>query len=229
MATSRLQKYIYNALEKKKICKVRMLKTNGESRDISTFESSLITWLDNTVNVNLKPIIEETVRKYEKDIRTVYDRDFTPKVIDEIIENKLNQFQKISKKIINKEIDNLVLPVFKSSILHTNKSSKQKKNVNEDAIDNNLLTLKHECIKMDIEEQLNFLEEIDVLELERQTNNDEKSIDIQQEPESTKESSVEREEEREEDRVTERREKMNMPLLLNPFCYKNFGVFIQFS
>ena len=203
MATSRLQKYIHNALEKKKICKVRMPKTNGESRDISTFENSLITWLDNTVNVNLKPIIEETVRKYEKDIRTVYDRDFTPKVIDEIIENKLNQFQMISKKIINKEIDNLVLPVFKSSILHTNKSSKQKKNVNEDAIDNNLLTLKHECIKMDIEEYLNFFEEIDVLELERQTNTDEQSIVIQQEPDITKESSLEMEEEIEDDNVHE--------------------------
>lgn len=191
MATNRLQKYIYNALEKKKICKVRMPKTNGESRDISTFENSIIAWLDETVNVNLTAIIKETVNKYEKDIRTVYSQDFTPKVIDEIIEGKINQFQKISKKIIHKEIDDLVFPVLKSSILHTNKSSKQKKNVNEDAIDSNLLTLKHECIKMDIEEYLNFFESIDVLELERRTNNHDESIVIPQDPEVKDESSIE--------------------------------------
>lgn len=75
-----------------------MPKTNGESRDISTFENSIIAWLDETVNVNLTAIIKETVNKYEKDIRTVYSQDFTPKVIDEIIEGKINQFQKISKK-----------------------------------------------------------------------------------------------------------------------------------
>lgn len=191
MATNRLQKYIYNALEKKKICKVRMPKTNGESRDISTFENSIIAWLDETVNVNLTAIIKETVNKYEKDIRTVYSQDFTPKVIDEIIEGKINQFQKISKKIIHKEIDDLVFPVLKSSILHTNKSSKQKKNVNEDAIDSNLLTLKHECIKMDIEEYLNFFESIDVLELERRTNNHDESIVIPQDPEVKDETSIE--------------------------------------
>jgi hypothetical protein len=191
MATNRLQKYIYNALEKKKICKVRMPKTNGESRDISTFENSIIAWLDETVNVNLTAIIKETVNKYEKDIRTVYSQDFTPKIIDEIIEGKINQFQKISKKIIHKEIDDLVFPVLKSSILHTNKSSKQKKNVNEDAIDSNLLTLKHECIKMDIEEYLNFFESIDVLELERRTNNHDESIVIPQDPEVKDESSIE--------------------------------------
>lgn len=191
MATNRLQKYIYNALEKKKICKVRMPKTNGESRDISTFENSIIAWLDETVNVNLTAIIKETVNKYEKDIRTVYSQDFTPKIIDEIIEGKINQFQKISKKIIHKEIDDLVFPVLKSSILHTNKSSKQKKNVNEDAIDSNLLTLKHECIKMDIEEYLNFFESIDVLELERRTNNHDESIVIPQEPEVKDETSIE--------------------------------------
>jgi len=191
MATNRLQKYIYNALEKKKICKVRMPKTNGESRDISTFENSIIAWLDETVNVNLTAIIKETVNKYEKDIRTVYSQDFTPKVIDEIIEGKINQFQKISKKIIHKEIDDLVFPVLKSSILHTNKSSKQKKNVNEDAIDSNLLTLKHECIKMDIEEYLNFFESIDVLELEKRTNNHDESIVIPQDPEVKDETSIE--------------------------------------
>ncbi|KKA02699.1 hypothetical protein D499_0G01290 [Hanseniaspora uvarum DSM 2768] len=191
MATNRLQKYIYNALEKKKICKVRMPKTNGESRDISTFENSIIAWLDETINVNLTAIIKETVNKYEKDIRTVYSQDFTPKIIDEIIEGKINQFQKISKKIIHKEIDDLVFPVLKSSILHTNKSSKQKKNVNEDAIDSNLLTLKHECIKMDIEEYLNFFESIDVLELERRTNNHDESIVIPQEPEVKDETSIE--------------------------------------
>lgn len=144
-----------------------MPKTNEESRDISTFESSVVALLDDTINTNLNKIIKETVEKYEKDIRTVYGRDFTPKVIDDMIEGKMNQFQKISKKIIHKEIDELVLPVFKASILHTNKSSKQKKNVNEDAIDSTLLTLKHECIKMDIEEYLNFFESIDVLELEK--------------------------------------------------------------
>lgn len=191
MATNRLQKYICNALEKKKICKVRMPKTNGESRDISTFENSIIAWLDETVNVNLTAIIKETVNKYEKDIRTVYSQDFTPKVIDEIIEGKINQFQKISKKIIHKEIDDLVFPVLKSSILHTNKSSKQKKNVNEDAIDSNLLTLKHECIKMDIEEYLNFFESIDVLELEKRTNNHDESIVIPQDPEVKDETSIE--------------------------------------
>lgn len=191
MATNRLQKYIYNALEKKKICKVRMPKTNGESRDISTFENSIIAWLDETVNVNLTAIIKETVNKYEKDIRTVYSQDFTPKIIDEIIEGKINQFQKISKKIIHKEIDDLVFPVLKSSILHTNKSSKQKKNVNEDAIDSNLLTLKHECIKMDIEEYLNFFESIDVLELEKRTNNHDESIVIPQDPEVKDETSIE--------------------------------------
>ncbi|KAL6949375.1 hypothetical protein ACO0OE_001458 [Hanseniaspora uvarum] len=168
-----------------------MPKTNGESRDISTFENSIIAWLDETVNVNLTAIIKETVNKYEKDIRTVYSQDFTPKVIDEIIEGKINQFQKISKKIIHKEIDDLVFPVLKSSILHTNKSSKQKKNVNEDAIDSNLLTLKHECIKMDIEEYLNFFESIDVLELERRTNNHDESIVIPQDPEVKDESSIE--------------------------------------
>lgn len=168
-----------------------MPKTNGESRDISTFENSIIAWLDETVNVNLTAIIKETVNKYEKDIRTVYSQDFTPKVIDEIIEGKINQFQKISKKIIHKEIDDLVFPVLKSSILHTNKSSKQKKNVNEDAIDSNLLTLKHECIKMDIEEYLNFFESIDVLELERRTNNHDESIVIPQDPEVKDETSIE--------------------------------------
>ncbi|GMM40099.1 hypothetical protein FOG51_01568 [Hanseniaspora uvarum] len=168
-----------------------MPKTNGESRDISTFENSIIAWLDETVNVNLTAIIKETVNKYEKDIRTVYSQDFTPKVIDEIIEGKINQFQKISKKIIHKEIDDLVFPVLKSSILHTNKSSKQKKNVNEDAIDSNLLTLKHECIKMDIEEYLNFFESIDVLELEKRTNNHDESIVIPQDPEVKDETSIE--------------------------------------
>jgi len=168
-----------------------MPKTNGESRDISTFENSIIAWLDETVNVNLTAIIKETVNKYEKDIRTVYSQDFTPKIIDEIIEGKINQFQKISKKIIHKEIDDLVFPVLKSSILHTNKSSKQKKNVNEDAIDSNLLTLKHECIKMDIEEYLNFFESIDVLELEKRTNNHDESIVIPQEPEVKDETSIE--------------------------------------
>lgn len=168
-----------------------MPKTNGESRDISTFENSIIAWLDETVNVNLTAIIKETVNKYEKDIRTVYSQDFTPKVIDEIIEGKINQFQKISKKIIHKEIDDLVFPVLKSSILHTNKSSKQKKNVNEDAIDSNLLTLKHECIKMDIEEYLTFFESIDVLELEKRTNNHDESIVIPQDPEVKDETSIE--------------------------------------
>ncbi|CAI8500406.1 hypothetical protein ACO0OL_001524 [Hanseniaspora opuntiae] len=195
MATSRLQKYIQDALEKKKICKVRMPKTNEESRDISTFESSVVALLDDTINTNLNKIIKETVEKYEKDIRTVYGRDFTPKVIDDMIEGKMNQFQKISKKIIHKEIDELVLPVFKASILHTNKSSKQKKNVNEDAIDSTLLTLKHECIKMDIEEYLNFFESIDVLELEKKTNNADESVVVAQDPEITKESSFEADEE----------------------------------
>lgn len=195
MATSRLHKYIQDALEKKKICKVRMPKTNEESRDISAFESSLVALLDDTINTNLSNIIKDTVQKYEKDIRTVYGRDFTPKVIDDIIEGKMNQFQKISKKIIHKEIDELVLPVFKASILHTNKSSKQKKNVNEDAIDSTLLTLKHECIKMDIEEYLNFFESIDVLELEKKTNNADESVVVVQDPEITKESSLEAEEE----------------------------------
>jgi hypothetical protein len=195
MATSRLQKYIQDALEKKKICKVRMPKTNEESRDISTFESSVVALLDDTINTNLNKIIKETVEKYEKDIRTVYGRDFTPKVIDDMIEGKMNQFQKISKKIIHKEINELVLPVFKASILHTNKSSKQKKNVNEDAIDSTLLTLKHECIKMDIEEYLNFFESIDVLELEKKTNNADESVVVAQDPEITKESSFEADEE----------------------------------
>ena len=195
MATSRLQKYIQDALEKKKICKVRMPKTNEENRDISTFESSVVALLDDTINTNLNKIIKETVEKYEKDIRTVYGRDFTPKVIDDMIEGKMNQFQKISKKIIHKEIDELVLPVFKASILHTNKSSKQKKNVNEDAIDSTLLTLKHECIKMDIEEYLNFFESIDVLELEKKTNNADESVVVAQDPEITKESSFEADEE----------------------------------
>lgn len=195
MATSRLQKYIQDALEKKKICKVRMPKTNEESRDISTFESSVVALLDDTINTNLNKIIKETVEKYEKDIRTVYGRDFKPKVIDDMIEGKMNQFQKISKKIIHKEIDELVLPVFKASILHTNKSSKQKKNVNEDAIDSTLLTLKHECIKMDIEEYLNFFESIDVLELEKKTNNADESVVVAQDPEITKESSFEADEE----------------------------------
>lgn len=195
MATSRLQKYIQDALEKKKICKVRMPKTNEESRDISTFESSVVALLDDTINTNLNKIIKETVEKYEKDIRTVYGRDFTPKVIDDMIEGKMNQFQKISKKIIHKEIDELVLPVFKASILHTNKSSKQKKNVNEDAIDSTLLTLKHECIKMDIEEYLNFFESIDVLGLEKKTNNADESVVVAQDPEITKESSFEAEDE----------------------------------
>ncbi|CAI8500262.1 unnamed protein product [Hanseniaspora opuntiae] len=195
MATSRLQKYIQDALEKKKICKVRMPKTNEENRDISTFESSVVALLDDTINTNLNKIIKETVEKYEKDIRTVYGRDFKPKVIDDMIEGKMNQFQKISKKIIHKEIDELVLPVFKASILHTNKSSKQKKNVNEDAIDSTLLTLKHECIKMDIEEYLNFFESIDVLELEKKTNNADESVVVAQDPEITKESSFEADEE----------------------------------
>lgn len=172
-----------------------MPKTNEESRDISAFESSLVALLDDTINTNLSNIIKDTVQKYEKDIRTVYGRDFTPKVIDDIIEGKMNQFQKISKKIIHKEIDELVLPVFKASILHTNKSSKQKKNVNEDAIDSTLLTLKHECIKMDIEEYLNFFESIDVLELEKKTNNADESVVVVQDPEITKESSFEAEEE----------------------------------
>lgn len=195
MATSRLQKYIQDALEKKKICKVRMPKLDEESRDISTFENSLVSLLDDTINTNLNRIIKDTVFKYEKDIRTVYGRDFTPKVIDDIIDGKINQFQKISKKVIHKEIDELVLPVFKASILHTNKSSKQKKNVNEDAIDTTLLTLKHECIKMDIEDYLNFFESIDVLELEKKTNNADESIVIAQDPEVTKESSLEIEDE----------------------------------
>lgn len=195
MATSRLQKYIQDALEKKKICKVRMPKLDEESRDISTFENSLVSLLDDTINTNLNRIIKDTVFKYEKDIRTVYGRDFTPKVIDDIIDGKINQFQKISKKVIHKEIDELVLPVFKASILHTNKSSKQKKNVNEDAIDTKLLTLKHECIKMDIEDYLNFFESIDVLELEKKTNNADESIVIAQDPEVTKESSLEIEDE----------------------------------
>ncbi|KAL6933816.1 hypothetical protein ACO0R3_001598 [Hanseniaspora guilliermondii] len=195
MATSRLQKYIQDALEKKKICKVRMPKPDEESRDISTFENSLVSLLDDTINTNLNRIIKDTVFKYEKDIRTVYGRDFTPKVIDDIIDGKINQFQKISKKVIHKEIDELVLPVFKASILHTNKSSKQKKNVNEDAIDSTLLTLKHECIKMDIEDYLNFFESIDVLELEKKTNNADESIVIAQDPEVTKESSLEIEDE----------------------------------
>lgn len=172
-----------------------MPKTNEESRDISSFESSLVALLDDTINTNLNKIIKETVEKYEKDIRTVYGRDFTPKVIDDMIEGKMNQFQKISKKIIHKEIDELVLPVFKASILHTNKSSKQKKNVNEDAIDSTLLTLKHECIKMDIEEYLNFFESIDVLELEKKTNNADESVVVAQDPEITKESSFEADEE----------------------------------
>lgn len=172
-----------------------MPKTNEESRDISTFESSVVALLDDTINTNLNKIIKETVEKYEKDIRTVYGRDFTPKVIDDMIEGKMNQFQKISKKIIHKEIDELVLPVFKASILHTNKSSKQKKNVNEDAIDSMLLTLKHECIKMDIEEYLNFFESIDVLELEKKTNNADESVVVAQDPEITKESSFEAEDE----------------------------------
>lgn len=172
-----------------------MPKTNEESRDISTFESSVVALLDDTINTNLNKIIKETVEKYEKDIRTVYGRDFTPKVIDDMIEGKMNQFQKISKKIIHKEIDELVLPVFKASILHTNKSSKQKKNVNEDAIDSTLLTLKHECIKMDIEEYLNFFESIDVLELEKKTNNADESVVVAQDPEITKESSFEVDEE----------------------------------
>lgn len=172
-----------------------MPKTNEESRDISTFESSVVALLDDTINTNLNKIIKETVEKYEKDIRTVYGRDFTPKVIDDMIEGKMNQFQKISKKIIHKEIDELVLPVFKASILHTNKSSKQKKNVNEDAIDSTLLTLKHECIKMDIEEYLNFFESIDVLELEKKTNNADESVVVAQDPEITKESSFEADEE----------------------------------
>ncbi|OEJ91268.1 hypothetical protein AWRI3578_g457 [Hanseniaspora opuntiae] len=172
-----------------------MPKTNEENRDISTFESSVVALLDDTINTNLNKIIKETVEKYEKDIRTVYGRDFTPKVIDDMIEGKMNQFQKISKKIIHKEIDELVLPVFKASILHTNKSSKQKKNVNEDAIDSTLLTLKHECIKMDIEEYLNFFESIDVLELEKKTNNADESVVVAQDPEITKESSFEADEE----------------------------------
>lgn len=172
-----------------------MPKTNEESRDISTFESSVVALLDDTINTNLNKIIKETVEKYEKDIRTVYGRDFKPKVIDDMIEGKMNQFQKISKKIIHKEIDELVLPVFKASILHTNKSSKQKKNVNEDAIDSTLLTLKHECIKMDIEEYLNFFESIDVLELEKKTNNADESVVVAQDPEITKESSFEVDEE----------------------------------
>lgn len=172
-----------------------MPKTNEESRDISTFESSVVALLDDTINTNLNKIIKETVEKYEKDIRTVYGRDFKPKVIDDMIEGKMNQFQKISKKIIHKEIDELVLPVFKASILHTNKSSKQKKNVNEDAIDSTLLTLKHECIKMDIEEYLNFFESIDVLELEKKTNNADESVVVAQDPEITKESSFEADEE----------------------------------
>lgn len=172
-----------------------MPKVYEESRDISTFESSLVAFLDDTINTNLSNIIKETVEKYEKDIRTVYGREFTPKVIDDIIEGKMNQFQKISKKIIHKEIDELVLPVFRASILHTNKSSKQKKNVNEDAIDSTLLTLKHECIKMDIEEYLNFFESIDVLELEKKTNNADESVVVAQDPEITKESSFEAEDE----------------------------------
>lgn len=156
MSPRRLQSYIVNALEDHNICKFRIPKEDEETKDI--FDENIVEWLDGTVASNLKNIVSEVVLKYDEDIKKAYGRDYNDSTLKGIIKSKTEQFEKITRDIMFNEIEEVVLPVFKASILHSNKSTAKKKRVNAECIDAELLALKRECVKKDVAEYLRFYE-----------------------------------------------------------------------
>lgn len=163
MAPHRLQNYIINALEDHKICKFRIPKESSPFTKKDPFNESILNFLDTTVSSNLLDIVSDVILKYKEDIAKAYGNEFDQNVLNELIDSKFEQFNTLTQKIISKEIGDVVLPVFKTSILHTNKSSKLEKTANIDCIDFDLLTLKSECIKMDLVEYIKFYEELEKL------------------------------------------------------------------
>lgn len=158
MPPRRLQSYIVNALEDHNICKFRIPKEDEDTKDI--FDENVVDCLDGTVASNLKNIVTEVVLKYDEDVKKAYGSEYNDDLLKEIIDTKTEQFEKLTRDIMFKEIDEVVLPVFKASILHTNKKTVYKKRVNAECIDPELRALKSECVKKDVAEYLKFYEEL---------------------------------------------------------------------
>ncbi|XBW37070.1 hypothetical protein QEN19_002647 [Hanseniaspora menglaensis] len=163
MSPSRLQGYLVNALEGQKICKFRIPKDTSNTEEKDIFNDGIINWLDTVVASDLKTIVAETVYKYEEDITKAYGKDFNDTVLPDIIESKLSQFKNLTQKIIHKEIDEVVLPVLKTSILHTNRASSIVKSVNFDSINPDLQSLKSTAIRKDMADYFKFYDQFHLL------------------------------------------------------------------